>query len=306
MKALSMLAALALLSLAPAAAACINTIGTDHSGRKFFPNWYAGDDLPKRMKPHLPRKESVEFVIERVRKDPSFDNLNNIGAVLIHQHQYTRAIEHFLTVERLFPGHSETAANLGTALELSGHDRVALRWIRIGMQRDPDEHHRTEWLHARILEAKIAMATDRNYLQGRSIAGVSFAAELVPPVPTQLPPGNDGRPVAAWELNKALSYQLFERTNFVAPSDPVVANLLMDWATLNLAGGPIESAAALYPMAVRYGARRDALMERRLAHIRGVLAQADKKRPSGEFACAICDPPMPIPPLPPPPPPPRD
>lgn len=305
MKALRMFAALALLSLAPAALACINTVGTGHDGRRFFPESYAGDDLTKLMKPQPPRQEWVERVIARVREQPDFGNLINIGVVLVRQGKYSRAVEHFLTVERLFPGHSETAANLGTALELSGHDRVALRWIRIGMQRDPDEHHRTEWLHARILEAKIAMAADPNYLQDRSIAGVSFAADLVPPVPTQLPPGNDGRPVAAWELNSALNYQLFERTHFVAPPDPVVANLLMDWATLNLAGGPIESAAALYPMAVRYGARRDALMERRLAHIRGVLAQADKKRPSGEFTCAICEPPMPIPPLPPPPPPPR-
>ncbi|SDW06450.1 hypothetical protein SAMN05421681_10148 [Lysobacter enzymogenes] len=303
MRLLRTIAALALLSLAPAAPACINTIGTDHSGHRFFPNWYAGDDLTALMKPHPPRRDWVEFAIERVRKDPDFGNLVNIGVVLIRQGQHVRAVEHFLTVERLFPGHSETAANLGTALELSGHDRVALRWIRIGMRRDPDEHHRTEWLHARILEAKIAMASDPGYLQGRSIAGVSFAADLVPPLPAQLPPGNDGRPVAAWELNKALSYQLFERTAFVAPPDPVVANLLMDWATLNLAGGPIESAAALYPMAVRYGARRDALMERRLAHIRRVLAKAGNRRPAGDYACAICDPPPP--PLPPPPPPPR-
>lgn len=277
----------------PAAQACINTLGTDHTGRRFYPYWYAGEDLRHIMKPRKPEASWVNDAIEQVRREPSFEHLNDIGVVLIRQGQYVRAVDHFLTVERLFPGRPETAANLGTALELSGHDRVALRWIRIGMKRDPDEHHRTEWLHARILEAKIAMAADPDYLKGRSIAGVTFSTALVPPVPANLPPGNDGRPVALWELNKALSYQLFERTSFVAPPDPVVANLLMDWATLNLAGGPVESATVLYDMALRYGAERDTLMNQRQAHIRALLAKTAKAPGTDGFICAICEPPPP-------------
>ncbi|QQP94409.1 tetratricopeptide repeat protein [Lysobacter enzymogenes] len=292
MKALRMFAALALLSLAPAALACINTVGTDHSGRKFHPNWYVGTELTASMRPYKvgPNNIWVRNVIERSRKWPDFESLNDLGVVLIRQGKYARAIEHFLTVERIFPGHAQTAANLGTVLELSGHDRVALRWIRIGMQRDPNEHYRTEWLHARILEAKAAMAADPDYLKGRSITGVSFSADLVPPLPTKLPAGNDGRPVALWQLNHALSYQLSERTSFVAAPDPVVANLLMDWATLNLAGGPVENAAALYDLAVRYGAPRDALMDRRQAYVREVLAKAKNGPAPRDIKCGICQP----------------
>ncbi|QWP78141.1 hypothetical protein J5226_07020 [Lysobacter sp. K5869] len=295
------MAALALLSLAPAAAACINTVGTDYTGRKFHPNWYIGTELTSSMRPYKvgPDDIWVKHTIERALKSPGFDTLNDLGVVLIRQGKYSRAIEHFLTVERLFPGHAQTAANLGTVLELSGHDRVALRWIRIGMKRDPNEHYRTEWLHARILEAKAEMATDPNYLKGRSIAGVSFSDDVVPPLPTKLPAGNDGRPVALWQLNFALSYQLSERTTFVAAPDPVVANLLMDWATLNLAGGPVENAAALYDLAVRYGAPRDALMDRRQAHVREVLAKADKEPKPADIACGICEPPPEAPPAPP-------
>ena len=62
----------------------------------------------------------------------------------------------FLALERRYPGHHETAANLGTALELAGHDAPALQWIRIGIRRNADEHYGSEWLHVRILEAKIA------------------------------------------------------------------------------------------------------------------------------------------------------
>lgn len=301
MNTLRLLAALALLSLAPAAPACINTVGTDYTGRKFYPNWYIGEELTSGMRPRKLERDDywVRHTIEKALKSPGFETLNDLGVVLIRQGKYPRAIEHFLTVERLFPGHAQTAANLGTVLELSGHDRVALRWIRIGMKRDPDEHYRTEWLHARILEAKIAMAADPNHLQGRSIAGVGFSNDVVPPLPTKLPAGNDGRPVVPWQLDRALSYQLSERTTFVAAPDPVVANLLMDWATLNLAGGPVENAAALYDLAVRYGAPRDALMDRRQAHVREVLAKANKEPKPADIACGICEPMPELPPIPP-------
>lgn len=292
MKRLATFFALAALSLVPAAQACINTVGTDHTGRRFYPNWYVGTELTSGMRPYKLKAGDiwVRNTIEQALRDPNFANLNDLGVVLIRQGKYTRAIEHFLTIERLFPGHAQTAANLGTALELSGHDRVALRWIRIGMKRDPNEHYRTEWLHARILEAKAAMAADPDYLKTHSIAGVSFTADVVPPLPTKLPPGNDGRPVALWQLDHALSYQLSERTTFVAAPDPVVANLLVDWATLNLAGGPVENAAALYDLAVRYGAPRDALMERRQTHVREVLARAKGEPAPRDIKCGICQP----------------
>ena len=284
------LAAVALLSLMPAAQACINSVGTDHTGRRFQPGWYTGKELARTLTSSAPNEYWVREQIKRVRRSPDFANLTDIGVVLIRQGQFTRAVEHFVRVERLFPGHHETAANLGTALELSGHDAVALRWIRLGIARNADEHFRTEWLHARILEAKIAMAQDPGYLKGRSIAGVTFAPTLVPPLPQAMPAGNDGQPVNPWQLNVALSYQLHERTQFVRPRDPVVSNLLLDWATLNLAGGPIENADVLYDLAVRYGAMRDSLMARRQAHVRQLLAQTASKEEPDSYDCAICQP----------------
>lgn len=97
---------------------------------------------------------------------------------------------------------------------------------------------------------------------------------------THLPAGNVGKPLDGWDLHLALSYQLHERTGFVKPRDPIVANLLHDWATLNLAGGLIENADVLYDLAVTYGARRDALMRNRQAYIKRVLAQAGDAEPS--------------------------
>jgi hypothetical protein len=69
------------------------------------------------------------------------------------------------------------------------------------------------------------------------------------------------------------------RTGFFKPRDPIVANLLLDWATLNLACGPIENADALYDLAVTYGTKPDAI--KRCCAGWGCEAQ-------GQCARAIC------------------
>ena len=290
---MKVLLATALLLLASSAHACINEVGTDRNGRRFASMWYLGDDFTSPMRERSSRGYALDRAkdtIAAARKQPTFESLTNLGVLLIYQGQYPLAIRHFLSIERRYPGHHETAANLGTALELAGQDPVALRWIRLGIQRNVDEHLRSEWLHARILEAKIAAARDPEYLRRHSIAGLRFEAKPVPALPTPLPAGNDGRPLKPWELDQSLNYQLRERTQFVAAPDPVVANLLSDWATLNLAGGPLENAGALYDLAADYGAPRDALTRERRAYIRKTVLLAKLKDADGTYDCAICPP----------------
>jgi tetratricopeptide (TPR) repeat protein len=281
----------ALLLCFNSAMACVNAFGTDHEGRLIHADWEVGKELAKSLtEPSAADywRSNAKKVIARARTQPDLESLTNLGVLLIYQGQYAQAIRLFLTIERRWPGHNETAANLGTALELAGHDAPALKWIRIGIQRNADEHYGTEWLHARILEAKLAAAKDPTYFDRHSITGLVFEKVLVPVVPHELPAGNNGKPVKPWELNLALAFQLQERTGFVKPRDPVVANLLHDWATLNLAGGPIESADVLYDLAVTYGAKRDALMRNRQAYIRRVIAQAGDSKAEADAPCAIC------------------
>lgn len=287
------LALAALMAMTTTAHACINVVGTDHTGRKFNPGGYAGAELSEMLtQPQDKRYWSLHanHIIAKAVQRPNYATLTELGVLLVFQGQYTRAVNHFLMLERRYPGRYETATNLGTALELSGHDEPALRWIRIGIQRNPESHGGSEWLHVRILDAKIAAARDPAYLASHSIAGVTFAPVRVPPVPQSMPAGNNGAPVLPWELDNALANQLLERVQFVSPKDPVVANLLLDWATLNLAGGPIESADVLYDLAVRYGAPRDALMRERQAFVRATLRTAPKIGESNDYRCAICQP----------------
>ena len=275
------------------ACACINTVGTDRTGQRFEPDWYTGDELVESLTWRTTRAgrtvldDESRRLAKEVTTAPDFANRNDLAVNLILQGETTAAMRLLLANERDFPGRPETAANLGTALELAGFDAIALRWIRIGIRRNAAEHLGTEWLHARILEAKIAARHDPTYLATHSVAGVRFEDTVLPPLPTAYPPGNDGQPVSPFGLNQALNYQLHERLQFVRSSDPVVANLLLDWATLNLAGGAIEDAKALYRLAVRYGARSTPLMQARLARIDAILAGP---RRDAVGPCAICAP----------------
>jgi hypothetical protein len=294
------------LCLAPGARACINEMGTDKDGRQFYMDDHVGKPLlAQMMRPLRTSSYLVKHApetIARARLPGGFDNENNLGVLLVYQGKYAAAIRYFLSIERRYPGRAQTAANLGTALELAGRDALALRWIRLGIRRDPDEHVGTEWLHVRILEAKLAAAHDPTILAKRSIAGLNFDDEVVPRVPASISHEGHALIMEPHKIAEALKYQLTERMGFVAPRDPVVANLLHDWALLHLAGGSLETANAAFDAAITYGWPRDARMTQRKAYIIRVLA--GPKRDTTE-RCAICWQPTPPPEdgEPPPPPP---
>ena len=304
------------LSSAPAMA-CLNpSPATDHAGRTFQPYDFSGDQLVT----DITRGERREWlsqrrdIVKRAKSTPDFNHLTDLGVLLVYLDDLPAAVRLFLDIERLYPGHAGTAANLGTALELMGRDETALRWIRLGIRRDVHEHAGTEWLHVRILEAKLALAKDPHALDHRSVAGVAFTDDVVPPLPHVDAVGNNGKPVTPRDLNHAFGYQLHERLPLVPPKDPVVANLLMDWATLNLAGGPIENAHVLYRLARRYGAPSGHLMQARQQYVARMLETTRRAPTPGLGHCPICPslasdgPVYPLPPRrpgdPPPPPPP--
>ncbi|CAN7157596.1 hypothetical protein LJR168_000132 [Pseudoxanthomonas sp. LjRoot168] len=272
--------------------ACVNAIGTDHQGRQFDVHDDVGEQLEARLTSNEVRKHylrNARSLIAEAQSVPDLENLTKLAILLMYQGQHSRAAQLLLSIERRWPGHHETAANLGTALELSGHDAPALAWIRLGIQRNPAEHFGTEWLHARILESKLASAKDPVRLARYSIAGLQFGDATVPPLPATLPAGNDGRRVDAYALNQAFAYQLGERMQFVLPKDPVVANLLSDWAALNMAGGPMENVVVLYALAERYGSEETATVARRQAEARRILKSVrNAEHPGGR--CVICEP----------------
>lgn len=162
---------------------------------------------------------------------------------------YNSAIEKLLAIEHANPDDYNTAANLGTAYELAGDNQSALHWIAEGIKRNENSHYGTEWLHKKILEAKIAMERDPNYLKSNPILPFT---ESPTPVP-QFTFNYDGRALSRDELLNALHYQLGERMLFVKPKDPVVADLLYSFAILEANTRVLEPAVELLKLSKVYG-----------------------------------------------------
>jgi tetratricopeptide (TPR) repeat protein len=157
-----------------------------------------------------PKLEFAEL-IRTFEADPgkftSQEARNDYGAALVFGGRYAEATKVFLQIESDFPGQYATASNLGTAYELTGDIENAAVWIRKGIERNPESHAGTEWLHLAILAAKQKLKADPQWLADHSVLE-----------------GQMGRPSA--DLERALEYQLNERLYFVRNNDPVMCDLM--------------------------------------------------------------------------------
>jgi tetratricopeptide (TPR) repeat protein len=249
------------------ALACLNAVGTDRDGKLVHG---PGDHDANGLKQHLSSKPNVKDLISRAREriktakeKPSYGAINDLAVSLITLGDYKNAIKHLLLVEKKSPGEYETATNLGTAYELAGNNAQALYWIKEGIRRNPDSHYGSEWLHVKILEAKISDNAD-SIFKG-SILKLDGGSGELPLKPKKLPLGNNGKPVSLYRLASAIEYQMLERTQFVNAPDPVVASLMFDWANLQLAAGTMEYAEIAYDVALTYGHPNQALIKQRHA-----------------------------------------
>jgi hypothetical protein len=153
------------------------------------------------------------------RQAPTLENTNDLAVAWVLTGKSGEGIQLLRDLEKRQPGSAIVAANLGTALELVGSDQEALLWIRESVRRDPDEHQGSEWVHVKILEAKLAMKRDPNWLRSHSVVGWRDGQQLLA----------DARGLvrSPMDLIKPISYQLNERTQFVSAPDAVVGDLYL-------------------------------------------------------------------------------
>lgn len=270
---------LALLAAATPARPCINTYGTDLRGRTVESSPVTGDDLVDWLTEHdgrwhwrLEKAKLLGMNLERA----SLEQRNDYAAVLLHLGEIKPALAILVKIEQERPGLYATATNLGTAYELAGRNEQALGWIRAGIRRNPASHDGTEWLHVAVLEAKLAMAGDPRWLRSHSVLGLDFGNEVVPSMPARFPPTNGGAAGDAAQTEQALYRQLHERMQFVKAPDPIVGDLLFHYGNLLMLTDVLESAEAVYEVALRYGTPHEDLLRKRLDYARTVIARAKK------------------------------
>jgi tetratricopeptide (TPR) repeat protein len=196
--------------------------------------------LRKNLQPDGTKMEA------QLRGATNFNDRSDYSVALMYLRRANEAVELLEQLEKEKPGEYFVAANLGTAYELAGNNEQALRWIKEGIRRNPDSHEGTEWLHVRILEAKIAQKADPHYFENHSVLDLrpdETSQELVV----------GGKRFPHKQVAEAIRYQLSERLKFVKPPDAAVASLLFDYAAIEAATATLERAKKILQMAVEYG-----------------------------------------------------
>lgn len=235
---------------------CLNPVGQSFVGQMIKIEGISANDFVKNLITHKDRAywENIRKEIFEQQKEDSFLKTvsyasNNLAVALVHLGQNKEAIEILEKSEKNNPGNYATATNLGTAYELNGENHKALEWIKEAVDRNKKSHQGTEWLHVKILEAKIAMEKDADWIKTHSVLGVDFDAN-----PQALPTDHLGQEKTLNEVEEALIYQLHERLEFVKPPEPIVADLLAALSKVFALKRTAEHASALKDLSIKYGA----------------------------------------------------
>ncbi|WP_097131577.1 tetratricopeptide repeat protein [Pedobacter xixiisoli] len=227
----------------PKVNACLNG---EHFELTNGTTWYADRDYEVPEGHVFPERESLLSMLHdmdslyKATKDIGY--LSDKGLLLIALGRYQQAITLYLEIEVMKPNRYSTASNLGTVYELIGQNIKALEWIKKSIEIDPESHHQSEWIHVKILEAKIK--GDEQYTT-HSLLGLDF--------------GNGKLPISKMNkkeletLHYSLYYQLNERMSFVKPKDRMVAQLLFDLGSVSMLLHRNKAASEVYKQAKRYG-----------------------------------------------------
>ena len=224
---------------------CAWITGTKYNGKRGEVSPHSGVRTLQNALQRNPRPDGAQMETE-LRGKADLDSRNDYAVALMYLGRSKEAVELLQTLEKEQPGIYYTAANLGTAYELSGDNEKALHWIQEGIRRNPDSHDGTEWLHVKILQAKIAQQKSSDYFKKHSVLGFrpeDIHDEIV----------IDGEKFPVKEVQRAIEYQLAERLQFVKPRDPAVASLLFDYAAIEAAINSMETAKGVLKMAMEFG-----------------------------------------------------
>jgi tetratricopeptide (TPR) repeat protein len=185
------------------------------------------------------------------KKTKDLDYLSDKGYLLIVQGKYDEALKLYLNIEKIEPNRYSTASNLGTLYELMGQNQKAYTWIKKSIEINPESHKGSEWLHLRILEAKIKNLKD---LSGQFLINTNFGTSNEPK--TKLSKKEVD------ELTQSVYYQVNERMSFIEPKDEIISILLFELGNLAELKGENNSALATYRTARLYGYNDDLIVAR--------------------------------------------
>jgi tetratricopeptide (TPR) repeat protein len=236
------LAFASLLALFLPAMACLNGFGELLENAGF--DSYKSFPVPWGHPVDTKSARAIEAIYDAKRgyEVEEYHGMVDYGLYLIYDKQYEEAEKVFRRVAEKWPKRYESAANLGTILEVNGKTAEALKWIKKSIAIDPKSHAGSEWIHVKILEAK---QKPGQAVTGVGLTGVDFGMGASPESALDT--------TGLKKLQKEIFFQLNERVTFIPTPDPYIAALMFELGNVTLALGKKEAAGKIYRRAEEYG-----------------------------------------------------
>lgn len=228
------------LFLGFSANACLNEYGHRLNGQKLVTRYFYLADRDLSFNTSELKTKLSEL---RASDDDSFQNQSNIAVVLMKLGKAKEALALLKPLIARHPKEYQLNANIGTAYELTGDLENALKYIKKGYQIFPDAHHKSEWIHVKIIEAKIKEQSNPGWLRSHPIVTVE---ELVAHMH-----GREMHPEYRHHHNQ-LAHQIKTRAPFTPAPNAVIANLALTLGEFSEKHGIYENALMAYIYTIEF------------------------------------------------------
>ena len=214
--------------------ACLNYFyGTDKDGNTHNITYFIKSPFYKNFNVQK-HHNYLKKAYEKLEEEHSYQDLSDYAVSLMKLGKADVALEILRELNYYHPDDYKIVANLGTAYELNAKLDSALKYIKKGIQLNPNSHGGSEWVHVKILKAKQKINQDTSYLSKNSILNLSEKQKKDK------------------EIYKQINIQLRERFPFSPPPNEIMAHLLMELAECSENTISVEYANALYKMVKNY------------------------------------------------------
>ncbi|MES2555031.1 MAG: hypothetical protein V4604_02720 [Bacteroidota bacterium] len=197
-------------------------------------------------------EHELKYYAGRLTAKPSLQTLTDYALRLLRAGKTTEALEVFKMLSAKFPNEHVFHAYLGMAYELMGDNKNALKHAKKALKLNQFTHQETEWIDIKILEAKIALASNPDYLKNHTVLSLTLEQEKS---------GN---------VAKQLMFQVKERFPFSGPDDPIMADLMQDLGDCYAETQSYEYAITFYEIALNYCGSKDTKLHRKINYARSM------------------------------------
>lgn len=222
--------------------ACGNEYGYSPEGKKVFTRYFFLTERHTSFDQQQ-LQEKVKQAREELRSNPGDkETLSNLALYLMKLGRADTSVKILQPLVRENPREYNLVANLGTAYELTGKIDSALKYIQRGLEINQESHFGSEWVHVKILEAKLKDQKQPGWIQENYIISPD---EMVARVDT-------ARRGYAMNLNRDIFFQIRTRAPFTPAPNAVLANLLEAAGEFNEAHDTYENALLCYAYAFEF------------------------------------------------------